>query len=474
MKRFLFLFLFAASVLHAQAIVAPLELVRQQFFSATGVPLAYGCLVFNATGTSTPQAIYGDSTGLYQALNPYQLDAAGMSNIWMTNTGYDITAYTGVTNLPCSSSLGSQLWQQTNVNPFSILNVGSNYIIASGTSDPVGTPGELSFRSDLPCLRFFISIWDCLVETTLVQTVTNKSIRVDQNTISNVTNTAGHYLRNNGTQYVDSALQTSDLPGISITIPNSATGTIQNALPIIAGTAPSQAFRSATSTTGGVVGITIAGAGVSGSATIQQNGLVNCIFDGATTAGDYVQISSTVAGDCHDPLSSARPTSGQIIGFVLSTNGGGGTYAIDLFPNEIVASSPAVVFNSPSNAVTIAIGSTGLVTPVITSVYRFSAYVTQSVLGTSCSSNPTVTLSITWQDQNAAAPQSEVVGVYTISGNGTLGVVPLTTASSPGTLTFRAKAAVTINYSTTYTGLTGCSPNPTYQVFPILEQLTTG
>ena len=55
------------------------------------------------------------------------------------------------------------------------------------------------------------------------------------------------------------------------------------------------------------------------------------MFDStATVAGDYVQISSATAGDCTD-AGSTYPTSGQVIGRVLSTHGsGGGTYAVAL------------------------------------------------------------------------------------------------------------------------------------------------
>ena len=37
---------------------------------------------------------------------------------------------------------------------------------------------------------------------------------------------------------------------------------------------------------------------------------------------------------------------------------------------------------------------------------------------------------------------------------------------------FRAKTGTTIQYAVTYTPGANCAPGPTYQVFPILEQLT--
>ncbi len=83
----------------------------------------------------------------------------------------------------------------------------------------------------------------------------------------------------------------------------------------------------ATTDTDGVVGIVTGGAGTAGNAQIAVGGQASCAFDGATTAGDYVTISSTTAGDCKD-AGATRPGSSQTIGRVLSTNAGAGTYAV--------------------------------------------------------------------------------------------------------------------------------------------------
>lgn len=115
------------------------------------------------------------------------------------------------------------------------------------------------------------------------------------------------------------------------------TGTTLNTLTKVTG-APSVAIIAATTDTGGVLGVTSAGAGTTGSATIVLSGPVSCVFDGATTAGNYVQISGTVAGNCDD-VGATIPTSGQIIGRVLSTNATGGTYSLVLFGGDIRGSS---------------------------------------------------------------------------------------------------------------------------------------
>ena len=74
----------------------------------------------------------------------------------------------------------------------------------------------------------------------------------------------------------------------------------------------------------------MAGAGTTGSADIAVFGKASCVFDSATTAGHYVLNDTSTAGDCMDSGAATYPTSGQVIGIVTSTNGGAGTYEVDL------------------------------------------------------------------------------------------------------------------------------------------------
>src|SRR6185436_9642498 len=105
---------------------------------------------------------------------------------------------------------------------------------------------------------------------------------------------------------------------------------------------PSTAILVSTADTGGVVGIVVGGAGTSGNAQIARLGTASCVFDGATTAGDYVQISSTTAGACHDAGATFPTSGGQVLGRVLSTTAAGGTYAMVLYPGELpIAATPA-------------------------------------------------------------------------------------------------------------------------------------
>lgn len=133
------------------------------------------------------------------------------------------------------------------------------------------------------------------------------------------------------------ALQIASSAGATaptITVANAGTtGTTVNTLAKLTG-APSTAVITATTDTGGAVGVVTGGAGTTGSATIQIAGIVSCVFSGGTTAGDYVGISAATAGNCLD-AGASYPSSGQVLGRVLSTNAVAGTYSIDLFPSEI-------------------------------------------------------------------------------------------------------------------------------------------
>jgi hypothetical protein len=136
-------------------------------------------------------------------------------------------------------------------------------------------------------------------------------------------------------------------------LPNAATtGTTLNKLAKVTGS-PATAIITSTSDTGGVIGVVVDGAGTTLSAQIARGGQASCVFDGATTAGDYVQISSTTAGDCHDGGAS-YPGIGQVLGRVLSTNASAGTYAMLVAGSEIQA--PA------SGAVSTVFGRAGTIT----------------------------------------------------------------------------------------------------------------
>ncbi len=105
-----------------------------------------------------------------------------------------------------------------------------------------------------------------------------------------------------------------------IEIPNSSSpGTTVNLLARI----PAAEASVLTTSAGDVitaVGVVVDGAGTTGSAKIGILGQFSCLFDNtATTAGDFITPSSTTAGTCHD-FGTTRPTTGEVMGQVLSTH----------------------------------------------------------------------------------------------------------------------------------------------------------
>lgn len=112
-----------------------------------------------------------------------------------------------------------------------------------------------------------------------------------------------------------------------------------------------KAIIATTSDDTGILGITSSGAGLSGNAVITVLGSATCQFDGAATAGNYIQPSQITNGYCHDS-GSAYPTTRQAIGRVATTLGGAGIGSVYLFSPEIQGSnsSQAVSYDLAAQA----------------------------------------------------------------------------------------------------------------------------
>lgn len=103
--------------LHAQTAVTLAPVGRQQFFSASGAPLANGCLFTYLSGSSTPAPTYIDQSGLFQASNPIILDGGGFASIWVTSQSYRfVLVSAGGTN--CASGLPQWTIDGVNAPPF--------------------------------------------------------------------------------------------------------------------------------------------------------------------------------------------------------------------------------------------------------------------------------------------------------------------------------------------------------------------
>lgn len=433
--------------MRAQVPVALSPLAKQQFLSIAGVPLAGGCVGTFITGTSTPLATYTDGTGLATNPNPIILDGGGFANIWLKNASYRFTV-TSAGGVNCST--GTFQYTVDNVSAYTVINQANNLFLLGASSDPSGSAGELAYRTDIPCFRGFSTLWDCFVTLTGTQTLTNKTISngaysgaqtgfVGTSPVLNNPNVNGTVVNGPPATYL---VMANDL----------ATGTALNKLAKINPTGLAGfAILPLISDTGGVTGIVVSGAGNTGNATIQQNGSASCVFDNAVTSGDYVQISSSIAGDCHD-TGVNYPTAGQAIGRVLATNVAAGTYVVDLFGPEIKPPQNNVVaVNLAAQAANIV--STPILTPAANGYYRFSCYVVITQAATTSSALPSC--NVIWTDAETSVLQP---GVQTSSNsaatNNTLGFSSISLYNP----VFFAKAATSINYQTTAYASVGGTP----------------
>lgn len=126
--------------------------------------------------------------------------------------------------------------------------------------------------------------------------------------------------------------------GLAVPVANAtSTGTTVNTLTKLNTTAGAiSGVITATTDTGGAIGVCTSGCGTSGTASIAIWGVVPCAFDGTATANDWVQISTSTGGDCHDTGSSTAPTSGELLGRVFTGGAGAGLYSLiinkDIYP----------------------------------------------------------------------------------------------------------------------------------------------
>jgi hypothetical protein len=113
---------------------------------------------------------------------------------------------------------------------------------------------------------------------------------------------------------------------------------------------------------GGAIGVVVSGAGTSGTspdAIVGFIGVAPCVFDNTAVEADYVTISRTAAGKCHD-AGSAYPSGVQVLGRVVDTGSSPpsvysfGTEARGAGPDGLIL--PAVTFSGISGNVTLSQG----------------------------------------------------------------------------------------------------------------------
>ncbi len=139
---------------------------------------------------------------------------------------------------------------------------------------------------------------------------------------------------------VNGNVDTMGANGYLTEIANGSVTTVLNSLAKL--DTSGHATAALSSDTDGMIGIVVGNAGTSGNAQVAMDGQASCTFDGTTTAGHFVTISSTNAGYCHD-AGTTRSATAQTIGRVLTANSGSGTTAtVALGLNALGASGSAV------------------------------------------------------------------------------------------------------------------------------------
>lgn len=416
-KALLFLFACLALGLATPAqTVAPIQgLGNIQFFSQTGVPLTSGVLYSYQAGTTTQQATYTDSTGLSANPNPIPFTSGARASIWLTigqfykfvlcvqndgptcapsdvlfstdqvpggaSTSGSSGTFTGVfisgSPTPATSGIlrlannDTICWRNAaNTTNLCFSMNGNNLLNWAGGSlsmPQINSPAAGCLAGlDILWADNTANRWMFCGNGAAAQQFVGSG--VDINTSDQVTQlhfgasayplcagglTTGQSILWNGTNLCGAAAQTQTFVNAT------SGGTTANLIVKLTG-APSTVINATTTDSTGAVGICFSGCGTSGSAQVSVAGQNSCVFDGATTAGDYVQISGTVNGDCHD--SGATPAAGQVIGRVLSTNVGAGTYTIDLFPAEIRSQVPLTQFTNKNLGGNVSVSANTLTT----------------------------------------------------------------------------------------------------------------
>lgn len=137
------LLLLSPSSFRSQGVsVFPITNPHQQFFDASGDPLASGFVCTYVAGTSTPLATYTDSIGTIPNSNPVLLDSGGFANIWLIGADtYKYAVYAaGTPPYTCPPATGVLQWTVDGVKgepnaPPATINVQNYGALVDGTTD---------------------------------------------------------------------------------------------------------------------------------------------------------------------------------------------------------------------------------------------------------------------------------------------------------------------------------------------------
>lgn len=352
---------------HCQVPVAMAPPIHFQFLNASGQPLANGKVYTYQAGTTTCQNTYVDASGVTQNPCPILLDGTGSPSngstqvgIFLSNTSWKFVGYDAnnvfqwsVDNVTTYFALlnSTNTWSATQTFSAAIVDTLTDNQIIFGT---VGNQTTL----DAPPPTGNVTVHLPNTTDTLVGRITTDTLQ--NKTLTNPTVNTGTFNSPSLVTPSINSVPVANSPGTYIAVANaSVTGTTSNELVKIIN-APAAATVSAVSDTSGIVGICVSNCGTTGNAIIQSSGTVNCVFDGGVTSNDYVTISSSAAGDCHD-IGAGYPSLTQVLGRVLVTNASAGTYSILLYGSDVKIPGSALGIVQIANA-----GATGTTVNTLT------------------------------------------------------------------------------------------------------------
>jgi hypothetical protein len=361
------LLLFCSLVCRAQVPVAMAPPIHFQFLNASGQTLANGKIYTYQAGTTTCLNTYVDATGTTQNPCPILLDSTGSpsngsveTGIFLANNSYKFVAYDQNNVFQWSvDNISTYFGLLNTANVWGLPQTFSGQIIDTLTDNQIvlGASGNQTTLDAPPpsgnITLHFPATGDTLVGQNTTDTLTNKTLTAP--TINNA-------IDNSPTETTPTvnSVEIVDSPGTYLSIANATpTGTTAGSLVKLIN-APSVATIAAVTDLAGIVGICALNCGNSGNAVVQASGTVNCLFDGAVTANDYVTISSTTAGDCHD-AGANYPSLTQVLGRVLVTNASGGFYSIVLYGSDVKIPGSALGIVQIPNA-----GTTGTTVNTLT------------------------------------------------------------------------------------------------------------
>lgn len=186
--------------------------------TCTGLANIFSCITLSGCALQNPTSADQNGNYTFYATGglPYVISVSGTN---LTTYSYVWTAPPGPAGAGANAALSNLVGVSINtaLTPQTSIDLGATatpfrflYLYGLGAFGST----SLQFSSTPTANRtvFFPDTTDTVAELSFTQTLANKTFSLSSNILNNGVNTAGHYPRNNGTQYVDSPIQTADLP----------------------------------------------------------------------------------------------------------------------------------------------------------------------------------------------------------------------------------------------------------------------